>query len=399
MFRFAEFACHPKVKKKTHGETLLGLSSRMSLDSRRRRILTAAFVALSLTACGQGGFVSPSDPANNAEGIAVRPVPTPAPQNEELAICSNLSLSGVLWPTSLDLGGKRSLALGLNISGSFEGGSGWKNITNNFDGQGLSLGLLNQCLGQGSLQPLMIKMRDRNSSIMRDQFGTAHLASLDAMLAKWQGTAKTASLLVESTNSFIDPSGDNVGQGDEDIRIDGRLSDLDALPDGSDGVGQQESTSSDSVAWAKQNLYTDGGTTFQSSWRKELQTMSASPSYVSIQIEAAMTIHAKAVGYMKTLGLHELRSYLFLFDVNVQNGGLYSADLAAFKAAIPAGSRADELTRLKKILAIRLTHVVAKYKTDVESRKLSIIMGQGTVHGTTRNYSKEFCFNDKDKLL
>jgi hypothetical protein len=378
----------------------LGLSSRKILTSRNCLIFSGIVVIVALAACGKNGFVSPTElPSNNADSIAVLPGPTPAPQNEDLAICSSLALSGVVWPSSLDLAGRRSLALGLNISGSFEGGSGWKNITNNFDGQGLSLGLLNQCLGQGSLQPLLIKMRDRNAIIMRDEFGAAHLTVLNAMLAKWQGTVKIASIDMkgEAEGGFnSDPS---IGQGDEDIRADGRLSDLDFLPDGSDGRGQQESTSSDSVSWAKQNLYTDGGTTFQATWKKELQMMSGSPSYVSIQIEAALSIHAKAIGYMKTLGLHELRSYLFLFDVNVQNGGLYAADIAAFNAVIPANSTADELTRLKKILALRLTHVVTKYKADVESRKLSIINGQGTVHGTARNYSKEFCFGAQDKLL
>jgi hypothetical protein len=175
---------------------------------------------------------------------------------------------------------------------------------------------------------------------------------------------------------------------------------MDQLPDGSDGRGGEESASSDSVTWAKANLYTDSaGKTFNSTWKSELQTMSAHPSYVSLQIEAALKIHDKAMGYMKTLGLRQLRSYLMLFDINVQNGGLYSADVAAYKAAFPTGSTADETTRLKKILDIRITHVIEKYKNDVKSRKLSIINGAGVVHGSTRNYPKEYCFTSAEKIL
>lgn len=170
-------------------------------------------------------------------------------------------------------------------------------------------------------------------------------------------------------------------------------------PAGSDGRGEQESASSDSVTWAKANLYTDGGTNFNSTWKKELQTMSAHPSYVSLQIEKALSIHNKAIGYMKTLGLHQLRSYLFLFDINVQNGGLYAADVATYKAAFPVGSAADETTRLKKILSVRITHVIEKYKKDVNSRKLSIINGAGVVHGSSRNYPKEYCFTPNEKIL
>jgi hypothetical protein len=349
-------------------------------------VVTSTIMTIILMGCGSGGFVAPvvgnDSAASSVPGSPVLPVPTPAPQNEELAICSNLALTDVVWPSSLDLVGKRSLALGLNISGSFEGGSGWKNITNNFDGQGLSLGLLNQCLGQGSLQPLLVKMRDQHSSILKEEFSSAHYASLTGMLSKWQGTANMNQVEMESFGDAF------LGEGDEGLS-----------PEGSDGVGHQESASTDSVTWAKSNLYTDGGTTFQATWKKELQTMSAHPAYVSFQIEKALSIHSKAVGYMKTLRLHDLRSYLFLFDVNVQNGGLYAADITAYNAAFPAGSTADESTRLKKMLAIRITHVVAKYKTDVQSRKLSIINGTGIVHGSARNYSKEYCFNDKEKVL
>jgi hypothetical protein len=361
-----------------------------------RATWVASFLAfifvLATFGCGKDGFVAPAASDKNEEQtIAVRPAPTPAPPNQELSICSSLSLKDVAWPLALDQVGKRSVALGLNISGSFEGGSGWKNITNNFDGQGLSLGLLNQCLGQGSLQPLMIEMRDRNNVLLRSQFTTAHYAALTGMLSKWQGLAKVAEADVSA--AAVD------GEGDEGLRPDGRLSDLDSLPNGSDGQGQQESASSDAVTWAKANLYTDGGVTFNSTWKKELQTMSGDPSYVSLQIEKALSIHNKAISYMKTLGLHQLRSYLFLFDVNVQNGGLYSSDIAAYKAAISSNSTADETTRLRKILDIRLTHVVAKFKNDVNARKLSIINGAGIVHGTSRNYPKEYCFTSTEKLM
>src|ERR1700677_1324186 len=82
------------------------------------------------------------------------------PGGEGLVICSPLDFTNVTWSGQLSPFQEQGLELGLNISGSFEGAAGWANLTNNFDGQGLSMGLLNQNLGQGSLQPLLIEMEN-----------------------------------------------------------------------------------------------------------------------------------------------------------------------------------------------------------------------------------------------
>src|ERR1035438_10073334 len=67
-----------------------------------------------------------------------------------LSICSGLDFAPVIWPPQLPKYQVESLELVLNIAGSYEGVRGWANLTNSFDDQGLSLGLLNQNLGQGS---------------------------------------------------------------------------------------------------------------------------------------------------------------------------------------------------------------------------------------------------------
>ena len=87
--------------------------------------------------------------------------------NAKPTICSNLSFNNVLWPSPLTEFQVNVFALAMNISGSFEGPDGWTNLTNNFDGQGISLGLFNQNLGQGSLQPMMLKLRDTQLTRMK----------------------------------------------------------------------------------------------------------------------------------------------------------------------------------------------------------------------------------------
>ncbi|MGF2075402.1 hypothetical protein, partial [Enterococcus casseliflavus] len=65
-----------------------------------------------------------------------------------LAICSNLSFKNDTFPKGLSSIQTQGFELALTISGSFEGASGWANLSNNFDGEGLSMGLLSQNLGQ-----------------------------------------------------------------------------------------------------------------------------------------------------------------------------------------------------------------------------------------------------------
>ncbi len=361
----------------------------MRHSNRKRLSILPALAAgvVLLGACGRSGVSVPG--ASAKPPVISAPSPAPGEKNDELAICTKLSLKGVTWPTTLAVVHKRSLALALNVSGSFEGSSGWKNITNNFDGQGLSLGLLNQCLGQGSLQPLLIKFRDRYSASLASTVSRLHRPTFLAMLAKWDSAQKSPAVIASTIA---------VGSIEEDALPDGRLSRYDELPDGSDGIGHEESSATDSVAWAKSTLYSDGGITFLSAWKKELQALSSNANYVTIQIETAMKIHNKALQYMKLLGLRELRSYLMLFDIGVQNGGLYQDDIDQFKVAFPSTGRGDETSRLKKILDLRIRHVVPKFKNDVVARKTSIINGRGIVHQLNRDYQREYCYDGAERL-
>ena len=67
-----------------------------------------------------------------------------------------------------------------NITGQFEVGSG-SQISGNADGQGLSLGYLQWCIGEGTLQPLLNRMDSEYNSEMVSIFG-ANYTSVHAML-------------------------------------------------------------------------------------------------------------------------------------------------------------------------------------------------------------------------
>jgi hypothetical protein len=278
----------------------------------------------------------------------------------------------VSWEGQLSDFQEQGLELALNISGSFEGSKGWANLTNNFDGQGLSMGLLNQNLGQGSLQPLLIEMKNNHLDVLQRIFSPVHLQSLLGMLAQWN--LDSQALLVSSA-------------------VVSKLSNLDiSLNESLDGSLDALSTATNnSVTWAVNNIY--NGSSFIPQWQTELTALGQSSEYISIQVEAALTLHQHAVESMAPIQVDELRSYLMVFDIVVQDGGIYSQDYADYATWLSQNPQSPTTARLIEILTLRLRHVLPQYVADVQSRKLAIINGSGVVHGQSRNLEKQYCFN------
>ncbi|MBK9294726.1 MAG: hypothetical protein IPM57_09830 [Oligoflexia bacterium] len=287
------------------------------------------------------------------------------PQSEfSGSICSKLDFSDVAFSTNLSSLQKAALMLALNISGSFEGNNGWGNISNNFDEQGLSLGLLNQNLGSGSLQPLLIKIQQRHPALMQKIFSHQHYNSLTAMLLNYQ--KKLAQNLLNLNRqaevvSFLDIS----------ITL--------------DGVNEDES-----VLWAKQNLY--NGSNFIPQWKSEFMVLAKTPEYINIQVEAAQDYFEKAEEYFIRLKTEQLRSFLMFFDVVVQNGGLYNTDINEYLSFLQSNPGLNETLKLEKILELRLRHVKPQWVNVVKARKQTIIYSRGVVNGTNRQLDTEYCY-------
>ncbi|MCB0321850.1 MAG: hypothetical protein KDD60_13070, partial [Bdellovibrionales bacterium] len=238
-----------------------------------------------------------------------------------LKICSALDFQGVNWPDVLKISERSAIGLGLNITGSFEGTVGWANLANNFDGQGMSLGLLQQNLGQGSLQPLLMSMRQNYPEVLDQEFSLEQKSSLFTMLREWSDQGQSflvsshwsgsASLWAQELSvldtvsespsvSFLSSSG-----------LDSSFNFLLAL------LPKNKS----SVDWAVSNIYSRDKN-FKPEWKDSFQGMAETPEYVSEQIGAALYLHERAQSYLSELSFKELRSYLFFFDIAVQNGGI-----------------------------------------------------------------------------
>jgi hypothetical protein len=122
------------------------------------------------------------------------------------------------------------------------------------------------------------------------------------------------------------------------------------------------------------------------------------PEYRSIQFEAARYLHEKAKAYFQRFKMTEIRSYLFMFDVVVQNGGFYQRNLNEFNDFIKKNPHATETQKLSELLRSRLVQVKVQFKEDVRARKQSLIDGKGKVHGSHRDYEKEFCFISQSRI-
>jgi hypothetical protein len=321
-----------------------------------------AFAVISLIfllACGQSVQLSSTPIINSGGGSNGN-----QSQNTPLQICSQLDFTQVTWPTSMTAADRNALALALNISGSYEGETGWANLTNNFDGQGVSMGLLNQNLGQGSLQPMLINMRDNFLKKMQSIFSSADLTNLLGMLARWEADQPQVKVLP-------------------------RINILDFKPLGDAAVAVSPETTS--VQWAVANLYI--GNSFDPVWAKELNALAESSQYISIQVQAAMNMHNVSISEISKIGVHELRTYLMFFDIEVQDGNVYAADFADYATWVALNAHSSDTERLVELLNLRLRHVNPSFVPDVQSRKMAIINGSGVVHGTNRNLQSQYCYN------
>jgi len=145
-----------------------------------------------------------------------------------------------------------------------------------------------------------------------------------------------------------------------------------------------------SVTWALKNLYS--GSNFLADWKKELSMMALTSTYRNLQLQSAYRLHERTMAYMDQFHFTQLRFYLFLYDVVVQNGGFKSSHWSSYETYLRKNPSATEDQKALKLLEIRLTSVRSQYKSDVSARKLTLLRGQGTVHGQRRNLPVEYCY-------
>jgi hypothetical protein len=219
----------------------------------------------------------------------------------------------------------RSLAL----TGAFETDTGppgcFAGLSGDFDQQGLSFGVCQWNLGQGSLQPLLTAM-DRGHAVVVDEVFGPHAAELRAMLA---------------------------------------------------------SSRDEQLAWA-QSIQNPRSVVVEP-WRGLFKSLGRRPEFQAVEVDAAGRMYQQALAWCRTYGVRSERAVALMFDIRVQNGSISDTTRAQierdFQAIGSADPEAAEVERLRVIATRRAEAANPKWVADVRTRKLTIANGVGTVHG------------------
>jgi len=205
-------------------------------------------------------------------------------------------------------------------------------VTGNFDGMGISFGVLQQNIGSRSLQPLLRRVISEHPGLIANIFSST------------DGDALTGIL-----------------------RLDERTT---------DGFERQ-------MDWARS---INAGNRIIEPWRQNFRRLGGTPEYIAIQRDAAEEVFNRALAACREFRLVSERAVAVMFDIMTQNGGIPIECASNIKTrlgelpATPEGSP-HEVAVLEVVAVERAKFSRPEFQDDVRSRKLSLAHGTGTVHG------------------
>lgn len=223
------------------------------------------------------------------------------------------------------------------LTGAFEG-RGYRSLSGSFDGQGISFGFLQWNLGQGTLQPLLKAMHKAGPKTFQ-RCCTVWVSSKD-------------------TERLLDLSGDL-------LQVAGR-------------------TPADAVAWAEQRQ--DEGDRLLPHWVQVFYNLADEPGFQAIQRQFAKPYMDKAIAYAQTFNFQSERGLALLFDICVQMGSITAPSRQRYQAT----AKGDEADRLLAMAHAVTPQAGKRWARDVLSRKRTIALGKGVVHGMPYHLERDF---------
>ncbi|MDD3295710.1 MAG: peptidoglycan-binding domain-containing protein [Geobacteraceae bacterium] len=228
----------------------------------------------------------------------------------------------------------------LALTGSFETGAGipdcFAGISGDFDGQGISFGVLQWNFGQGSLQPLLKRMLteypDQSRAVFHDSF--------DLLLSRLNG-------------------------------------------------GKAELMSfARSIQHPVRHFVTEP-------WRGMFKSLGRTTEFQRVELDAAGNLFRAARLLCGEYGLWSERATALMFDIKVQNGSISGAVkesiLSDFQTIPPSlGEEDAEVERMRIVANRRADAAKVRWREDVRSRKLCIANGRGIVHGIPYDLEEQF---------
>lgn len=234
----------------------------------------------------------------------------------------------------------------LAITGSFEGASYGGSI-GNFDGAGISFGILQWNLGQGTLQPLLTEMYSTNPTLF-DSLTKDKSAKIVSMSLAYDR---------EDVQTFID----------------------------------EITTGKEFIPPKPSKNYFNGRINILPEWKEIFSNIGN--NFKEVQERAAEHYFDDAIKICKMFGLKTERSLAFAFDQSVQRGrGSISDEYQQYKNQTQ--EFIAERGILQFILINDLPDFSERWRDDVKDRRLCIINGTGIVHGKNYNLTEEFQLSD-----
>ncbi|MDW5444852.1 peptidoglycan-binding protein [Polaromonas sp. SM01] len=133
------------------------------------------------------------------------------------------------------------------------------------------------------------------------------------------------------------------------------------------------------IAWADAMSSGPGKQNLPAPWVQAFARLGDEAAIKRIQMQRAYDRYfVPCATSAATLKLHSELGVLLAFDVHVQNGG-FKPDALALAAALPAGT--PEGVRRAQLAEAVANSARPQYRADVLSRKKTMAMGQGVVHG------------------
>ncbi len=233
----------------------------------------------------------------------------------------------------------------LRITSSFETGRplGFGGLTGDFDGMGLSFGLMQWNFGSGSLQPLLLEFAQRHLQ----RFNTIFGSDASRFLQILHQSRKVQMHFVRSIN-------------DKRKRI-------------------------------------------VEPWASRFGHLANDPLFRSIQLRHIRRSMNAAVNHAKRLGLRSERGLALMFDTVTQNGAawpqvrnraaLIKQRSAAFRQRM--GQPPAEREFLEIIANVIADTVNPRWSADVRRRRMTIVRGRGRVHGDNLDLGRKFRLTDQ----
>lgn len=228
----------------------------------------------------------------------------------------------------------------LSLTGTFETGKRppdcFAGLSGDFDGQGISLGVLQWNFGQDSLQPLLRQMISRHPRIIAGIF-QSNFDVLNAALAG--GKAE----LMQFARGIQNPMKHLVNE----------------------------------------------------PWHGMFKALCRTDEFQAIQAQYADQTFKSAQKLAGEYGLRSQRALALMFDIKVQNGSiseLVKARILADFESLP-GRLPEEETEVQRMVIVanrRAEDSNPKWVEDVRTRKLCIARGEGVVHGIRYNLAEQF---------